>query len=178
MGRPVGPSGRLLGVLGGLGEDPGALWEPSGDDKMAPGPLWGGLGTPRDPPEDFPWIFDGIGADNGTLGKGKVARMPLPQGACHNATMLVALATGTAELATLPFAIEDLRRCHCHGEAATEGILNEFGSVGAALCILQFAATMFVAFATGNAQLTLEYCNDATATGNWPRRGRLFDSSI
>ena len=101
---------------------------------------------------DFPWIFDGIGADNGTLGKGKVATMPLPQGACHNATMLVALATGTAELATLPFAIEDLRRCHCHGEAATEGILNEFGSVGAALCILQFAATMFVAFATGNAQ--------------------------
>ena len=101
---------------------------------------------------DFPWIFDGIGAENDTLGKGKLATMPLPQGACHNATMLVALATGTAELATLPFAIEELRRCHCHGEAATEGILNEFGSVGAALCILQFAATMFVAFATGNAQ--------------------------
>ena len=177
MGRPLGPSGRLLGVRGGLGEGPGPLWEPSGDDKMAP--ALGRPGHPQGPSRvDFPWIFDGIGADNGTLGKGKVARMPLPQGACHNATMLVALATGTAELATLPFAIEDLRRCHCHGEAATEGIINEFGSVGAALCILQFAATMFVAFATGNAQLKLEYCNDATATGNWPRRGRLLNSSI
>ena len=50
LGRPGGPAGRRLGVLGGRGEDPGALWEPSGDDKMAPGPLWGGLGTPRDPP--------------------------------------------------------------------------------------------------------------------------------
>ena len=83
---------------------------------------------------DFECFFAGIGAENDTLGKGKLATMPLPQGACHDATILVALATGTAELATLPFAIEELQRCHYHGEAATEGIRNEFGSVGAAIC--------------------------------------------
>ena len=108
-GPSRGVSGQLLGVRGGLGEGPGALSEPSGDDKMAPGPLWGGWAPPGTLQDDFPWIFDGIGADNGTLGKGKVATMPLPQGACHNATMLVALATGTAELATLPFAIDELQ---------------------------------------------------------------------
>ena len=129
---------------------------------------------------NFPLISDGIGADNDTLGKGKVATMPLPQGACHNATMLVALATGTAELATLPFAIEDLRRCHCHGEAATEGIINEFGSVGAAICFYNnVCGICHRQRATGNETfLKLENCHDATATGNWPRMGRLFDSSV
>ena len=102
--------------------------------------------------------------------------MPLPQGACHNATMLVALATGTAELATLPFAIEDLRRCHCHGEAATEGIINEFGSVGAAICFYtNVCGICHRQRATGNETfLKLENCHDATGTGNWPRMGRLY----
>ena len=129
---------------------------------------------------DFPWIFDGIGAENDTLGKGKVATMPLPQGACHNATMLVALATGTAELATLPFAIEDLRRCHCHGEAATEGIINEFGSVGAAICFYNNVCRIcHRQRATGNETfLKFENCHEPTATGNWPRMGRLLNSSI
>ena len=106
--------------------------------------------------------------------------MPLPQGACHNATMLVALATGTAELATLPFAIEELRRCHCHGEAATEGIINEFGSVGAAICFYNnVCGICHTQRATGNETfLKLDNCHDATATGNWPRMGRLLNSSI
>ena len=181
MGRPVGPSGRLLDLRGRLGEGPGALWEPSGGRQNGTWTPLGKPGHPQGPSRmDFPWIFDGIGADDDTLGKGKVATMPLPQGACHNATMLVALATGTAELATLPFAIEDLRRCHCHGEAATEGIINEFGSVGAAICFYNSVCGIcHRQRATGNETfLKLENCHDATATGNWPRMGRLFDSSI
>ena len=127
LGRPRGPWGGSWGALGAFRGRQNDTWTPLGRP-----------GHPQGPSRtDFPWIFDGIGADNDTLGKGKVAKvatMPLPQGACHNATMLVALATGTAELATLPFAIEELRRCHCHGEAATEGIINKFGSVGTVIC--------------------------------------------
>ena len=170
LGRPRGPWGGSRGALGAFRGRQNGTWTPLGRP-----------GHPQGPSRtDFPWIFDGIGADNDTLGKGKVATMPLPQGACHNATMLVALATGTAELATLPFAIEDLRRCHCHGEAATEGILNEFGSVGAAICFYNnVCGICHRQRATGNDTfLKLENCHDATATGNWPRMGRLFDSSI
>ena len=127
--RALGPPRASLGgsravpwaSAGALGRLPGRPREPWGGSRAALGAFrgrqngtWTPLGRPGHPQGpsrmDFPWIFDGIGADNGTLGKGKVARMPLPQGACHNATMLVALATGTAELATLPFAIQELRR--------------------------------------------------------------------
>ena len=182
MSRPVGSLGRLLGVRGGLGEDLGAFQGRQNATWTAPGRSGDPQGASR---IDFPWIFDGIGADNDTLRKGKVATMPLPQGACHNATMLVALATGTAELATLPFAVEELQRCHYHGEAATEGIRNEFGSVGMAfrfyfaICCNNVCGICHRQRATGNdIFLKLENCNDDTATGNWPRRGRLFDSSI
>ena len=110
-GRPRGPWGGSRGALGGpWGGSRAALGAFRGRQNGTWTPL-GRPGHPQGPSRvDFPWIFDGIGADNGTLGKGKVARMPLPQGACHNATMLVALATGTAELATLPFATEELQR--------------------------------------------------------------------
>ena len=158
LGRPRGPWGGSRGALGAFRGRQNGTWTPLGRP-----------GHPQAPSRmDFPWIFDGNGADNDTLGKGKVATMPLPQGACHNATMLVALATGTAELATLPFAIEDLRRCHCHGEAATEGIINEFGSVGAAICFYtNVCGICHRQRATGNDTfLKLENCHDATATGN------------
>ena len=109
LGRPRRPWGGSRGALGAFRGRQNGTWTPLGRP-----------GHPQGPSRmNFPWIFDGIGAENDTLGKGKLATMPLPQGACHNATMLVALATGTAELATLPFAgfgIKSTGRLYFHSQ--------------------------------------------------------------
>jgi len=50
-GRPRGPWGGSRAALGSLGEGPGPLWEPSGDDKMTPDPsgeAWAPPGTLQD----------------------------------------------------------------------------------------------------------------------------------
>ena len=154
MGRPVGLSRRLLDLRGSLGEGPGALWEPSGDDKMAPGSLWGGLGTPRDPPG---WIFHGFLMESEQttirLAKGKLQRCH-----CHRepATMQRCWWHWPQAPRNWQRYLLQLKNC---SDATTTGKLPRRGleMSSARLArrfrfILRFAATMFVAFATGNAQ--------------------------
>ena len=67
-GRPREPWGGSRAALGAFRERQNGTWTPLGRP-----------GHPQGPSRvDFPWIFDGIGAENDTLGKGKLATMPLP----------------------------------------------------------------------------------------------------
>ena len=149
-GRPWEAHGPSRGALGAALGRPREPWGALGVFQGQQNGTWTPLGSPGHPQGpsrmDFPWIFDGIGADNDTLGKGKVATMPLPQGACHNAQ---------APRNWQRYLLQ-LRNC---GDVTATGKLPWRGLERSAArlarrfgFILRFAATMFVAFATGNAE--------------------------